>query len=142
MAENLHEQDFNLWLDHQAIAIKNRDVTAMDWENLLDEIEDMGISTKRSLESYTVRLLEHILKIKYWDSERSRNRKHWEKECVNFRGEIKRIFRKNPSLKNYLNQEFDSLRAEAIAAESREFHVPEDFMISLEDSLEKDLELF
>ncbi|MGK7898500.1 MAG: DUF29 domain-containing protein, partial [Xenococcus sp. (in: cyanobacteria)] len=31
-----------------------------------EEIEDMGKSEKRSLESYLERLVEHILKLKYW----------------------------------------------------------------------------
>ncbi|MEO0013471.1 MAG: hypothetical protein RLZZ535_1860 [Cyanobacteriota bacterium] len=44
----------------------------MDWDNLLDEIDDMGKSEKRSLDSYMQRLIEHILKLKYWDSEVAR----------------------------------------------------------------------
>ncbi len=39
-----------------AIAIKNRDVSKMDWDNLLEEIEDMGASQKRALRSYLNRL--------------------------------------------------------------------------------------
>jgi hypothetical protein len=48
----LYEQDFNLWTKNMAIAIQKRDLNAMDWDNLLEEIEDMGKSEKRSLESY------------------------------------------------------------------------------------------
>ena len=38
----------------------------MDWDGLLEEIEDMTASQKRALRSYTKRLIEHILKLKYW----------------------------------------------------------------------------
>jgi hypothetical protein len=51
------------------IKIQNRDIDAMDWDNLLDEIDDMGASQKRALDSYIQRLIEHILKLKYWHSE-------------------------------------------------------------------------
>jgi|GEM_PF-5987606 len=57
-----------------AIAIKNRDVNAMDWDNLIDEIEDMGASQKRALRSYYYRLVEHILKVRDWKEERERNK--------------------------------------------------------------------
>ncbi|MEO1340212.1 MAG: DUF29 family protein [Cyanobacteria bacterium J06635_13] len=46
--KQLHDRDFNLWLQEMAIAIKSQDVNVMDWENLLDEIQDMGASHMRS----------------------------------------------------------------------------------------------
>ena len=38
----LHQQDFNLWVEQIKTAIHNRDLEAMDWDNLLDEIDDKG----------------------------------------------------------------------------------------------------
>ena len=66
MQNQLYDRDFNLWVEEMAIALRNRDIKAMDWNNLLEEIEDLGKSEKRSLESYLERLVEHILKLKYW----------------------------------------------------------------------------
>ena len=64
--KQLHESDFNLWVERIKEAIQNRDFENMDWDNLLDEIDDMGKSEKRALDSYMQRLIEHILKLKYW----------------------------------------------------------------------------
>ena len=64
--KQLHNEDLNLWLEEIATAIKNRDFHNMDWDGLLEEIEDMTASQKRALRSYTKRLIEHILKLKYW----------------------------------------------------------------------------
>ena len=50
--KQLHESDFNLWVERMKEAIQNRDFENMDWDNLLDEIDDMGKSEKRSLDSY------------------------------------------------------------------------------------------
>lgn len=72
--KQLHEKDFNLWVEGIKEAIQNRDFENMDWDNLLDEIDDMGKSEKRSLDSYMQRLIEHILKLKYWETERERCR--------------------------------------------------------------------
>ena len=49
--KQLHDRDFNLWIEEMAIAIKSQDVNVMDWENLLDEIQDIGASQKRALRS-------------------------------------------------------------------------------------------
>ena len=100
--KQLYDRDFNLWIEETISKIKNKDVNNMDWDNLLEEIEDMGASIKRSLDSYMQRLIEHILKLKYWHSERKRNERGWRSEVVNFRNRINRILKNNPSLKNYL----------------------------------------
>lgn len=42
MQNQLYDRDFNLWVEQMAIAVKNRDSEAMDWGNLLEEIEDKG----------------------------------------------------------------------------------------------------
>ena len=100
--KQLHDRDFNLWTEEIKKAIANRDLENMDWDNLLDEIDDMGKSDKRALRSYTQRLIEHIFKIKYWESERERNLNSWKVEIINFRTQIANILEDSPSLKNYL----------------------------------------
>lgn len=100
--KELHDRDFNLWTKYMAIAIKNKEINNMDWDNLLEEIEDMGASQKRALRSYYYRLAEHILKLRDWDEERERNEIKWRVEVTNFRTSIKDILEDSPSLKNYL----------------------------------------
>jgi Domain of unknown function DUF29 len=73
--KELHDRDFNLWVEETKKAIQNRDFENMDWDNLLDEIDDMGKSEKRLLESYLERLIAHILKLQYWSAEKERNYK-------------------------------------------------------------------
>lgn len=102
----LHDRDFNLWVQQMVIAVKNRDFAAMDWANLLDEIEDMGASQKRALRSFVQRLIEHIFKLRYWTEELERNQKGWKSEVINFRTEVENILEESPSLKNYLNENY------------------------------------
>lgn len=55
MLNKLYEEDFNLWAEQMAIAIGQQNIDDMDWDNLLEEVDDMGKSEKRSLESYLER---------------------------------------------------------------------------------------
>ena len=129
--KELHEADFNLWVEEMKVKIKNRDIETMDWDNLLDEIDDMGKSEKRSLDSYLQRLVEHILKLKYWTEEKERCQQGWIREVVNFRTRIERILRKNPSLQNYLQQEYENVFNDAVKVVRCDFDVPEDSLIPL-----------
>lgn len=47
-SNQLYQQDYNLWLEEMAIAIKEKAFDAMDWDNLLEEIEDMEASQTRA----------------------------------------------------------------------------------------------
>ena len=138
MQNQLYDRDFNLWIEQMTTAVKNRDFEAVDWSNLLEEIEDMGRSEKRSLESYLERLVEHILKLKYWEAEKARNYKHWQVKVVNFRNRISRLLERSPSLKNYMKQIYPRVFKDAVSAQQIEFEIPQDSSIELKQILEKD----
>lgn len=138
MLNKLYEEDFNLWAEQMAIAIGQRNMDDMDWDNLKDEVDDMGKSEKRSLESYLERLIEHILKLRYWYSEYGNNYKHWRAEVINFRNRLKRILQRSPSLKNYMSEVYPGIFQDAVEAKQSEFDIPDDCFIPLELILAKD----
>ncbi len=129
---NLYHQDFDLWLKKSATAIKNKDFKNIDWDNLLTEIEDMGKSQRRALESYTRRLIQHILKLKYWKSEQKYNSQHWRIEVKNFRREVKKILEDSPSLYNYLSQNYPTWYSKTIREMGEYFDIPDHELIPLE----------
>ena len=130
--KELYHQDLNLWRQEVINAIQNQQLEDMDWDNLIEEINDMTASERRALRSYTKRLIEHILKLKYWDNEKKYNRRGWEKEVVNFREEIKSILEESPSLKNYLEQNYLDWYAKSVKAMKREFSIPTDNLVDIE----------
>ena len=136
--KELHDRDFNLWIEKIKIKIQQQDLDGMDWDNLLDEIDDMGASQKIALDSYLQRLIEHILKLKYWQSEVERCRNGWMVEVTSFRSRINRILKKNPSLKNYLNTEYQDIYQDATKSMKLLFEMPEDNFIELDLIMQED----
>ena len=102
----LYEKDYHLWVIETVQKLQNRKFETIDWENLIDEISDLSRREKRKLQSFLKRLFEHLLKLKYWESESERNRRHWRGEIANFRQQIKYQLEDSPSLKPYLNEIF------------------------------------
>ena len=89
-----------------------------------------------------MRLIEHLLKLAYWETERERNRKHWKGEIINFRKQIKRLLRDSPSLKPYLKSVFEECYQDGreIATEKSELPLstfPEEPIAPLEQILDE-----
>jgi hypothetical protein len=65
IAVSLYEQDYVLWIEDIVQKLRTRDIDGLDFDNLIEEIESLGRSDKRELESRLRELLEHILKRNY-----------------------------------------------------------------------------
>ena len=55
-AQRLYREDGYGWAIEQADALRRRDVGAIDWENVSEEIEAVGKSEKREWTSYCRRI--------------------------------------------------------------------------------------
>jgi Domain of unknown function DUF29 len=102
----LYDTDYQCWLNQTIAHLKAHDFNKVDLENLIEEIESLGKSDKRAIASYLMRLCEHLLKVKYWESERQTCFRGWKLEIRNFRLQIQAILKDSPSLKNYLRENF------------------------------------
>jgi len=60
--KELYEKDFYLWVMENLKLLKNREYDLADWENLLEEIEDMARRELKSLISLMAVIMEHIYK--------------------------------------------------------------------------------
>ena len=61
-------------------------------------------NNRRALKSLLTRLIEHLLKLTYWQSQRDYNQAGWKKEIRNFRLQIADLLEDSPSLKSYLRE--------------------------------------
>jgi hypothetical protein len=124
--QTLYDQDYYLWLKTTINQLRTRQFSAVDLENLLEELETMGKSEKRAIESLLTNLLVHLLKLKCWDSERERNQGHWQGEVRTFRRQIKKSLKDSPSLKPYILEIFDECYQDARKEASDRSQLPID----------------
>jgi hypothetical protein len=103
MAEvkTLYEADLVAWAEQQAKALRdaarNNSNDALDWENLAEEIEDLGKSLRIGLSSQISRIIQHQVKLAH--SPASDPRRGWRRTIRQARAEIERILDDSPSLK-------------------------------------------
>ncbi|MCA2879574.1 MAG: DUF29 domain-containing protein [Microcystis sp. M046S1] len=111
--KTLYETDYNLWVLDAVKQLENQNFKSVDWENLIEEVLDLSERKKRKLESLLTRLIEHLLKIKYWQSEKDRNFGHWQGEVRTFRKQINKELKASPSLKVYCQEIFEECYQDA-----------------------------
>jgi uncharacterized protein (UPF0210 family) len=133
-----YEEDYYLWTKTMAEKLKNQDYLTVDWDNLIEEIEDMGKSQKRAVESLLMRLTEHLLKLKYWQTEKDRNKKHWEAEVVNFRVLLRKRLKESPSLARELTEIYTEILTDSRRSMSKLFDLPEQIDLTLVRVLDED----
>lgn len=131
-----YEYDYYLWTQAMAKALKDRDYSSIDWDNLVEEIEDMGRSQKRAVESLLMRLTEHLLKLQYWEAEKI-NRAHWRSEIVNFRILLQKRLKDSPSLQARLDEIYQEVLPGCKKSVQQLFDLPEPVDLSLEQILDE-----
>ena len=91
-----YTQDFYGWTQDQADALRRRSVNELDWDSLLEEIEDLGASKRRELRSRLAVVITHVLKWKHQPLRRSRS---WSLTLSEQRAQVNDILQENPSLR-------------------------------------------
>jgi hypothetical protein len=96
--KELYEKDFYLWVIKNLKLLKNKEYGLVDWENLLEEIEDMGQRYLDSAVSFMAVILEHLYK---WENFRDREDVgySWISSINNARNELDVIFERHPSVR-------------------------------------------
>ena len=111
MAElrSLYDQDFVAWSKQQAEALRaaarSGSNQSLDWENLAEEIEDLGKSARRELQSQIRRIVRHLLKLEH--SPAKEPRRGWEESIVDARAEIEDLLEASPSLRTGLDRDVE-----------------------------------
>jgi hypothetical protein len=119
MITSLYEQDILLWVEDTVNKLKNHDFTNLDIDNLIEEVESLGISQKKELISRLMVLLEHLLKRLYVDLPYDYN--GWERTIRNQRSEIDLLISQVPSLQSRWDISFDDAWKRALAKVKKEY---------------------
>src|SRR6266481_4957529 len=66
-AKRLYDEDIVAWSKQQAEALRSAAHAGsnlqLDWENLAEEIEDLGVSQRSAVGSYVMRIIQHLVKL-------------------------------------------------------------------------------
>jgi hypothetical protein len=138
MMINLYDRDYYEWFQETSKQLKEKRFEMVDWDNLIEELEDMGRSEKRAVESLLLRLLEHLFKLKYWESERERSANHWIGEIANFRVLLKKRLKDSPSLKAKLEEIYDDVYPDSKKVVANLFDLPQDAEITLTQAMDEE----
>jgi hypothetical protein len=96
------ENDFCGWLADQIKVLHSRQHQRLDWDNLAEELEAMGVSQRGELKSRLYVLLLHLLKWQTQPNEREYRGRGWKQTIREARRKIADLMKESPSLKHYL----------------------------------------
>ena len=94
---SLYEQDFYSWSLHQTQLLREKKFNQVDWDNVIEEIEDLGRSEYRAVVSAIEQLTLHLLK---WQFQPRRRSASWKHSIDKQRIQLERLLEDNPGLKN------------------------------------------
>lgn len=97
-----YQTDIVAWANEQAALIRLGKIDQMDLEHIAEEIEDVGKSEQRELESRMAVLLAHLLKWQYQPDRRSTS---WQRTIKEQRKRVLIRLKQTPSLKNSLSDQ-------------------------------------
>jgi Domain of unknown function DUF29 len=110
----LYEQDFWLWTQTMAEALKSGNFSQLDLENLAEEVESLGRSDRRELQSRLTVLLMHLLK---WQFQAEMRSGSWKGTLREQRRRIRAVLKDSPSLQSFLidsiDDSYDNAREQA-----------------------------
>ena len=95
MPDGLYERDALAWAERQAellrrLAAGERLNEPVDWPNVIEEVQDVGLSELRACESLLQQAITHLLKLRAWPGSRAST--HWRDEIEAFLDDAERRF--------------------------------------------------
>ena len=109
-----YDEDFARWSAEQGALLRAGRFAEVDLENVAEEIESLGRSDKRQIESRLKVLLVHLLKARF---QPGKDKPGWKSTVREQRRGIAKLIKESPSLKSYpsavLNDEYGYAREDA-----------------------------
>ena len=109
---SLYDSDFYQWSQQQKELLSNGEFSKLDIDNLIEEIDSMGRSDLRALDSRLEVLLCHLLKYHYQPEKRQYGHS-WTDTIHEQRRQIGKLFKYSPSLKSKLSGLYPEAYSEA-----------------------------
>lgn len=94
MPDGLYQRDILAWSKHQANLLRRLArggrVNDVDWQHVVEEIEDVGLSELNAVRSYLRLMLVHLLQLQGWPESPAAG--HWRQEIVSSQSDAEQRF--------------------------------------------------
>lgn len=94
MPDDLYDRDILAWSEHQSALLRRvaqgERLNNVDWDHVVEEIEDVGLSELNAVRSYLRQMLVHLLKLRGWADSTACN--HWRIELSGFQADAVQRF--------------------------------------------------
>ena len=98
-ASVLYDRDLNAWAKQQTEALRRRDLEAIDWENVVEEMDGLRRAQRDPWLTRCEKSLECMLLIEHWKSASVSNLNQWRREIDEAQLEMSFVLDDNPSLR-------------------------------------------
>ena len=101
-AKALHElyrSDAYTWAMQQAEALRRRGFAAIDWDNVIEEVECVGRNERSSWMNHCARAIEHLIMLEHWLEPELLVGSSWKRSVRRARLEMRSTLDDNPGLK-------------------------------------------
>ena len=121
----LYDEDFVRWTEIQAKALRDAARAGanlpLDWENLADEVEDLGKSRRSEMNNRIMTIIEHLLKLEC--SPASDPRRGWVRTVARERLHVEDVLKENPSLRREAADAVEAGMRRAAKLVALDFHL-------------------
>jgi Domain of unknown function DUF29 len=138
---SLYDTDYVAWLQEQVAHLRAGRPSALDVENVAEELESLVKKERRKLGKRLEVLILHLLE---WDHQPDQRSNRWRATVQEQRTRIRRLLRDSPSLKREVEQMAqdvypDAVRAAVIETRLSESAFPQTLPYTVEQIFERDL---
>jgi hypothetical protein len=117
-----HDEDFYGWAVHTAQLLRDRKMNEVDFDGIIEELEEMGSSNENQLINRLGILISHLLK---WQFQHELAGHSWKCTIKEQRNKIKRLINKNPSLKPKIDEALNDGYMDGVILASKDTGFPE-----------------
>ena len=138
---SLYDTDYVAWLDQQVAHLRAGRLTALDVDNVAEELESLMRKERRQLANRLEVLIQHLLK---WDRQTDQRANRWRSTIQEQRTRLRRLLNDSPSLKPELEPTCREVYADAVRAAAIEMLLdvsvfPSELPYSIEEIFEREL---
>jgi hypothetical protein len=138
---SLYDRDYVAWLEEQVAHLRAGRLSALDVDNVAEELESLMKSERRQLENRLEVLILHLLK---WDHQPAQRSNRWRSTVAEQRRRIRRLLLDSPSLKPEIEPACQTVYPDAVQGAAIETLVgadvfPSDLPYSVDQIFERDL---